>query len=174
MKKIYITESQLKKALLLNETINQTVNKLPGESLDTAVRNAAREVNSEAPNADVNFIIPKDEVNEDGGSDIVENVVNYIITHWYDEFENESLTMSEVGNMVDEAYSVVAGSELNDNSMFRNIMFRLRDAINKKRMRNESYVITKQQIKEARKNAKINECVKCITKKELIDEVKKS
>lgn len=62
MKKIYVTESQLVKTL--KETINQTIDKKPGEDLDNAIRTAAREVQQDAPNADVNFVIPKDEVNE--------------------------------------------------------------------------------------------------------------
>lgn len=59
MRKFVVTPSQLYEAL------NQIIDKKPGETLDTAIRNAAQKARQEAPNVDVNFVVPKDEVNEE-------------------------------------------------------------------------------------------------------------
>ena len=83
MKRIHITESQLEDVLKLKETINQTIDRKPGESIDNAVKNAAREVKQDAPSADVNFVISGDEVNEDanGGVSVPQQVVDFILNN---------------------------------------------------------------------------------------------
>lgn len=63
MKRIIVRESQLREAL------DQMIDKKPGETLDTAIKNAAQKVAQEAPNVDVNFVVPKDEVNEENNSE---------------------------------------------------------------------------------------------------------
>lgn len=166
MRKIYITESQLKEVMKLKETINQTIDKKPGESIDTAVRRADMEVRSDAPNADVNFVIPKDEINEDGeASNIVDGVVDFIYDNWRDEID-ETSTMSEIYNMVQDAYIEVAGSELTDKNVAREIVFKLHQKIY--RGVSESYTVTKKAIKEAKRQKRLSEAVNIISKENLL------
>lgn len=143
-RRIYITEKQLKEALLLNETINQTIDKKPGESIDTAIKTAAKEVAAEAPTADVNFVIPKEEVTESIDNSSVEDVVNFIMSN---NLLDNKMSLGQVREMVCNAYLNVMGEELESPEDFRNIMHAL--AQYTFRSRNESRVYTKKQIKEA-------------------------
>lgn len=59
MRKFFVTPSQLYEAL------DQIIDKKPGETLDSAIKSAAQKAQQEAPNVDVNFVVPKDEVNEE-------------------------------------------------------------------------------------------------------------
>lgn len=178
MKRIIITESQLIDFVKLNETIQQTINKQPGETIDAAIKKAAREVASDAPNADVNFVISKDEVNEDvegSSTNVVDDVTKYIIKKWGDELEDNQIPLSEVLNMIQDAYIEVTGSEIdyNDKSVYRQICYNLFNHImnNKSNVKNESFIITKKQIKEAKKNKRIAES-KVISKKDFIKSLK--
>lgn len=83
MKKIYITEKQLVDFIKLDETIQQYVNKKPGQTIDAAIKDAARDSAREAPNAEIDFVISKDEVNEDANNST--NVVD----------ENETVTITK-------------------------------------------------------------------------------
>lgn len=173
MKKIYITEKQLVDFIKLDEAIQQYVNKKPGQTIDAAIKDAARDSAREAPNAEIDFVISKDEVNEDinNSTNVVDEVANYIIKNWGDEFENGSLTMSQVKDMIQDAYIEVTGKEIdyNDKNIYRAIHYKLMDyamdnRINKKT--NESVTITKRQIKEAITKKRIAES-KVYTKKDL-------
>lgn len=166
MKRIYITESQLMK--VLSETINQTVNKKPGETIDSAIRNAAREVQHDAPNADVNFVIPKEEINEEGeGLDLISQVNDYIIKNWGNELEDPHISTEAVKDMIQDAYIQVTGMEIQDKGLFRQIMNDLH-----KKVYSESVVLTKKQIKEMKSKKRIAEAVKVVTKKGLLNSLK--
>lgn len=172
MKKIYITEKQLVDFIKLDEAIQQYVNKKPGETIDAAIKNAARDSAREAPNAEIDFVISKDEVNEDinNSNNVVEEVTNFIITNWGDEFDG-SLTISQVKDMIQDAYIEVTGEEIdyNDKNIYRAIQYKLMDYVMNNRMNkktNESISITKKQIKEAITRKRIAES-KVYTKKDL-------
>lgn len=168
MKKIYITEKQLVDFIKLDEAIQQYVNKKPGETIDAAIKNAARDSAREAPNAEIDFVISKDEVNEDinNSNNVVEEVTNFIITNWGDEFDG-SLTISQVKDMIQDAYIEVTGEEIdyNDKNIYRAIQYKLMDYVMNKKT-NESVTITKKQIKEAITKKRIAES-KVYTKKDL-------
>ena len=172
MKKIYITEKQLVDFIKLDEAIQQYVNKKPGETIDSAIKNAARDSAREAPNAEIDFVISKDEVNEDinNSNNVVEEVTNFIINNWGDEFDG-SLTISQVKDMIQDAYIEVTGEEIdyNDKNIYRAIQYKLMDYVMNNRMHkntNESVTITKKQIKEANTKKRIAES-KVYTKKDL-------
>ncbi len=172
MKKIYITEKQLVDFIKLDEAIQQYVNKKPGQTVDAAIKDAARDSAREAPNAEIDFVISKDEVNEDINSpnNVVEKVTNFIITNWGDEFDG-SLTISQVKDMIQDAYIEVTGEEIdyNDKNIYRAIQYKLMDYVmnnRKNKKTNESVTITKKQIKEAITKKRIAES-KVYTKKDL-------
>lgn len=172
MKKIYITEKQLVDFIKLDEAIQQYVNKKPGQTIDAAIKDAARDSAREAPNAEIDFVISKDEVNEDinNSNNVVEEVTNFIITNWGDEFDG-SLTISQVKDMIQDAYIEVTGEEIdyNDKNIYRAIQYKLMDYVMNNRMNkktNESVTITKKQIKEAITKKRIAES-KVYTKKDL-------
>lgn len=172
MKKIYITEKQLVDFIKLDEAIQQYVNKKPGQTVDAAIKDAARDSAREAPNAEIDFVISKDEVNEDinNSNNVVEEVTNFIITNWGDEFDG-SLTISQVKDMIQDAYIEVTGEEIdyNDKNIYRAIQYKLMDYVMNNRMNkttNESISITKKQIKEAITKKRIAES-KVYTKKDL-------
>lgn len=172
MKKIYITEKQLVDFIKLDEAIQQYVNKKPGQTVDAAIKDAARDSAREAPNAEIDFVISKDEVNEDinNSNNVVEEVTNFIITNWGDEFDG-SLTISQVKDMIQDAYIEVTGEEIdyNDKNIYRAIQYKLMDYVMNNRMNkktNESVTITKKQIKEAITKKRIAES-KVYTKKDL-------
>jgi hypothetical protein len=153
---------------VLSETINQTVNKKPGETIDSAIRNAAREVQHDAPNADVNFVIPKEEINEEGeGLDLISQVNDYIIKNWGNELEDPDISTEAVKDMIQDAYIQVTGMEIQDKGLFRQIMNDLH-----KKVYSESVVLTKKQIKEMKSNKRIAEAVKVVTKKSLLNSLK--
>ena len=172
MKKIYITEKQLVDFIKLDEAIQQYVNKKPGQTVDAAIKDAARDSAREAPNAEIDFVISKDEVNEDinNSNNVVEEVTNFIIANWGDEFDG-SLTISQVKDMIQDAYIEVTGEEIdyNDKNIYRAIQYKLMDYVMNNRMNkktNESVTITKKQIKEAITKKRIAES-KVYTKKDL-------
>ena len=172
MKKIYITEKQLVDFIKLDEAIQQYVNKKPGQTIDAAIKDAARDSAREAPNAEIDFVISKNEVNEDinSSNNVVEEVANFIITNWGDEFDG-SLTISQVKDMIQDAYIEVTGEEIdyNDKNIYRAIQYKLMDYVMNNRINkntNESVTITKKQIKEAITKKRIAES-KVYTKKDL-------
>lgn len=172
MKKIYITEKQLVDFIKLDEEIQQYVNKKPGQTIDAAIKDAARDSAREAPNADIAFVISRDEVNEDinSSNNVVEEVTNFIINNWGDEFDG-SLTISQVKDMIQDAYIEVTGEEIdyNDKNIYRAIQYKLMDYVMNNRINkntNESVTITKKQIKEAITKKRIAES-KVYTKKDL-------
>ena len=154
----------------LDEAIQQYVNKKPGETIDSAIKNAARDSAREAPNAEIDFVISKDEVNEDinNSNNVVEKVTNFFINNWGDEFDG-SLTISQVKDMIQDAYIEVTGEEIdyNDKNIYREIMYRLVNCFNNNcTPKNESISITKKQIKEAITKKKVAES-KIYTKSDL-------
>jgi hypothetical protein len=172
MKKIYITEKQLVDFIKLDETIRYSVNRQPGDNIETAIKKAKTELDRDAPNVnDAEFVISKDEVNEDinNSNNVVEEVTNFIITNWGDEFDG-SLTISQVKDMIQDAYIEVTGEEIdyNDKNIYRAIQYKLMDYVMNNRMNkktNESISITKKQIKEAITKKRIAES-KVYTKKD--------
>lgn len=169
MKKIYITEKQLKSVMKLSETINQTIDKKPGESIDSAVKRAQMDVKKDAPNADVNFVIPNSEVNEDGVNNISDQVVEYIMNNWADDLDDLS-TEESIKNSIQDAYIELTGMNIENDEIIDEIYKKLQ-----KRYYgvNESYVVTKKQIKEAKKRKRLSEAVKIISKKDFINGLKK-
>ena len=172
MKRIYITEKQLVDFIKLDEAIQQYVNKKPGQTIDAAIKDAGRDSAREAPNAEIDFVISKNEVNEDinSSNNVVEEVANFIITNWGDEFDG-SLTISQVKDMIQDAYIEVTGEEIdyNDKNIYRAIQYKLMDYVMNNRINkntNESVTITKKQIKEAITKKRIAES-KVYTKKDL-------
>lgn len=172
MKKIYITEKQLVDFIKLDEEIQQYVNKKPGQTIDAAIKDAARDSAREAPNADIAFVISSKEVNEDinSSNNVVEEVTNFIINNWGDEFDG-SLTISQVKDMIQDAYIEVTGEEIdyNDKNIYKAIQYKLMDYVMNNRINkntNESVTITKKQIKEAITKKRIAES-KVYTKKDL-------
>ena len=172
MKRIYITEKQLVDFIKLDEAIQQYVNKKPGQTIDAAIKDAARDSAREAPNAEIDFVISKNEVNEDinSSNNVVEEVANFIITNWGNEFDG-SLTISQVKDMIQDAYIEVTGEEIdyNDKNIYRAIQYKLMDYVMNNRINkntNESVTITKKQIKEAITKKRIAES-KVYTKKDL-------
>lgn len=173
MKKIYITEKQLVEFMKLDEAIQQYVNKKPGQTIDAAIKDAARDSAREAPNAEIDFVISKDEVNEDinNSINVVDEVANYIIKNWGDEFENGGLTDSGLKDMIQDAYIEVTDEEIDydNNELYNKIINKIKKCLNnncENKQTNESVTITKKQIKEAITKKRIAES-KVYTKKDL-------
>lgn len=168
MKRIHITESQLKNVLKLKETINQTIDRKPGESIDNAIKNAAREVKQDAPSADVNFVISGDEVNEDvnDGTSVPQQVVDFILNN-YKDIDCDS-TIPEIKNAIQDAYIECFGEEMeyDNNSLYNEIINLLKNRLFSSV--SESVIIfTKKQIKEAKKNKRIAEST-ILTKSDIL------
>ena len=171
MKRIYITEKQLLDFVKLDEAIQQYVNKKPGQTVDAAIKDAARDSAREAPNAEIDFVISKDEVNEgiNSSTNVVDEVANFIFSNWGDELEDGSLTISQIKDMIQDAYIEVTGEDIdyNDKNIYREIMYRLVNCSNNNcTPKNESISITKKQIKEAITKKKVAES-KIYTKSDL-------
>lgn len=172
MKKIYITEKQLVDFIKLDEAIQQYVNKKPGQTIDAAIKDAARDSAREAPNAEIDFVISKDEVNEDinNSTNVVDKVANYIIKNWGDEIG--ALTSKDtVMDMIQDAYIEVTGEEIDydNNELYNRIINKVKKCLNstcENKQTNESVTITKKQIKEAITKKRIAES-KVYTKKDL-------
>ena len=168
MKRIHITESQLKNVLKLKETINQTIDRKPGESIDNAIKNAAREVKQDAPSADVNFVISGDEVNEDAndGISVPQQVVDFILNN-YKDIDCDS-TISEIKNAIQDAYIECFGEEMeyDNNSLYSEIINLLMDRLCSS-VSESVIVFTKKQIKEAKKNKRIAEST-ILTKSDIL------
>lgn len=172
MRKIYITENQLKSVMRLKETINQTVDKKPGEDFDSALRRADTEVRRDAPNAEVNYVVPQDELNDDTTNlNVSDQVADYIIHHWGDELDH-FMPMSEILNMIQDAYIEVTGEILKDSYIKREILNKIQSKFFDQ-IKSESFIVTKKQIKEAKTKKKLSEAVKIISKKDLIENIKK-
>ena len=172
MKRIFITESQLKETLKLKETINMAVDKKPGQDLDAAARDALTQAKKDAPSADVNLVVSSDELTEDANSGISvsEQVVDFILNN-YEDITCDS-TISEIKNAIQDAYIECFGEEMeyDNNSLYSEIinllMNRLCSSVN------ESVIVfTKKQIKEAKKAKRIQES-KVLTKGEILKSVK--
>lgn len=171
MKKIYITEKQLVEFMKLDEAIQQYVNKKPGQTIDAAIKDAARDSAREAPNAEIDFVISKDEVNEDinSSTNVVDEVANFIFDNWGIELEDGSLTISQIKDMIQDAYIEVTGEEIdyNDKNIYREIMYKVVNGTNNNcAPKNESISITKKQIKEAITKKRVAES-KIYTKSDL-------
>ncbi len=168
MKRIHITESQLKNVLKLKETINQTIDRKPGESIDNAIKNAAREVKQDAPSADVNFVISGDEVNEDAndGISVPQQVVDFILNN-YKDIDCDS-TISEIKNAIQDAYIECFGEEMeyDNNSLYNEIINLLKNRLCSS-VSESVIVFTKKQIKEAKKNKRIAEST-ILTKSDIL------
>ena len=173
MKRIHITESQLKDVLKLKETINQTIDRKPGESIDNAVKNAAREVKQDAPSADVNFVISADEVNEDanGGVSVPQQVVDFILNNYKDI--DCDCSVYELDNAIQDAYIECFGEEMEyDNKpLFREIRNILIDRLCTRTVNESTIVFTKKQIKEAKRNKRIAEGT-VLTKSDILKGIK--
>lgn len=65
---------------------------------------------------------------ENINNNIEEEVVDYIMNKWSDEIDG-STTISEICNIIDDAYIEVCGEELNDNYIRRNIIRMLQKRI---------------------------------------------
>ena len=170
MKKIYITESQLKQVLKLKETINQIVDVQPGETVQSALQKTKQEINRVIPGSEgkVNYVIPDKELKEDveHGEDVVPQVVDYIINNYTDI--NCDSSISEVNNAIQDAYIECFGEEIeyDNKSLFREIINMLMDRLFS--TVNESVaVFTKKQIKEAKRSKRIAES-KVFTKADIV------
>lgn len=173
MKNIHITESQLKHVLKLKETIKQAIDVKPGESLDTAVRNANREVTREAPNANINFVIPKEELSEDieGDGNILERVADNIIERMGNDVS--TISFAELLNEIDAEYCNILNPGRECVDIPRGEILRIIDKkiYNPKKVSESAAIYTKKQIKEARRNNRIANS-KVLTKSEILKSLK--
>lgn len=173
MKRIFITESQLKETLKLKETINMAVDKKPGQDLDAAARDALTQAKKDAPSADVNLVVSSDELTEDANSGISvsEQVVDFILNNYEDI--TCDCSVPELDNAIQDAYIECFGEEMeyDNKALFREIRNMLIDRLCTRTVNESTIVFTKKQIKEAKKAKRIQES-KVLTKGEILKSVK--
>lgn len=186
MKRIIITEKQLKDFILLKEDdtqngVNITVDnidkmtpeefnkfKLAANTLgDRASFTTKIDPNSVTP-ADIkkltdskNFDKPQiNEEQDDVSENIVDKVVDFMIKNWGEELQDTHISISTVKDMIQDAYIEVTGEEIdyNDKNVYREIMYKIiNHTMNNKPPKMECVKISKKQIKEAITNKRIAE-----------------
>jgi hypothetical protein len=197
MKRIIITEKQLKNFIRLNEYENNIKVPIDTEALNDQTpdeRNAtliALKQLDNKPNTDVvapvdlskintsnsDILKTESKINEgqdDISENIVDTVVKYIITNYANELEDSMLTISSIKDIIQDAYIDVTGEEIdyNDKNVYREIMYKIiNHTMNNKNPKMECVKISKKQIKEAQKNKRIAES-KVITKSDFMKNLK--
>lgn len=197
MKRIIITEKQLKDFIRLNEDDNTTKIPIDTEALNDQTpeeRNAtliALKQLDNKPNTDVvapvnlsrisasnsDMLKTESKINEEQDNiseNIVDKVVNFIIENWGEELQDTHISVSTVKDMIQDAYIEVTGEEIdyNDKKIYREIMYKIiNHTMSNKHPKNEAMTITKKQIKEAQKNKRIAES-KVITKSDFMKSLK--
>ena len=171
MKRIFITESQLKRALKLKETINMAVDKKPGQDLDAAARDALTQAKKDAPSAEINLVVSGDELTEDieNGNDIVSQVVDFIVNN-YGESIDEMTPTSEVYAMIADAFFELTGKDVEDEETEEQVFQSLQRRILGE-SQNKCMTFTKKQIKESLKKKRIAES-EVFTKGEILKGLK--
>lgn len=200
MKRIIISEKQLKDFILLKEDDAQNGVNITVDNIDKMTpeefnkfKSAANTLGDKAfftTKIDPNSVTPADvakltdskkfnkpQINEeqdDNSENIVDTVVKYIITNYADELENSMLTISTIKDIIQDAYIDVTGEEIdyNDKNIYREIMYKIiNHTMNNKTPKMECVKISKKQIKEAQKNKRIAES-KVITKSDFMKNLK--
>ena len=195
MKRIIITEKQLKEFISLKEGdtqngVNITVDnigKMSPEEFNKfrTVANTLGDKASFTTEIDPNSVTPGDikkltdsknfnkpQINEeqdDISENIVDSVVKYIVTNYADELEDSMLTISAIKDIIQDAYIDVTGEEIdyNDKNIYREIMYKIiNHTMNNKTTQTECVKISKKQIKEAISRKRVSES-KVYTKGEL-------
>ena len=167
MKRIFITEAQLKRALKLKETINMAVDKKPGQDLDAAARDALTQAKKDAPSADINLVVNSEELTEDmdAPNNIVNQVVDFIVKN-YSEGIDEMTPVSEIYAMIKDAFFELTGEDVEDEKteeqVFQTLQRRVLGECRKK-----TVTFTKKQIKESLKRKRIAKS-KVYTKGEIL------
>ena len=171
MKRIFITESQLKRALKLKETINMAVDKKPGQDLDAAARDALTQAKKDAPSADINLVVSGDELTEDVENevDIVSQVVDFIINNYGDSLD-ERTPVSEVYGMIQDAFIEVTGEDVEDEDTEEQVFQQLQRKVLGE-CQNKTMTFTKKEIKESLKKKRIAES-KILTKSDILNGLK--
>ena len=171
MKRIYITENQLKKALKLKETINMSVDKKPGQDLDSAARDAFNQAKKDAPGADINLVVSGEELNEDVEDvNIPQQVVDFIVNNYADQLDDMT-PVSEVYSMIRDAFFEVTGKDVENEEMEEEVFQKLHKKIVLGESQNKTISFTKKQIKEAKKAKRIQES-KVLTKGDILKSLK--
>ena len=186
MKRIIITEKQLKEFISLKEGdtqngVNITVDNI-GEMTPEqfnkfkSVANTLGDKASFTTEIDPNSVTPGDikkltdsknfnkpQINEeqDGISEnIVDKVVNFMIENWGEELQDTHISISTVKDMIQDAYIEVTGEEIdyNDKNVYREIMYKIiNHTMNNKTPKMECVKISKKQIKETLTKKRISE-----------------
>lgn len=196
MKRIIITEKQLKDFIRLNEDDNTTKipidtealnDQTPQERNDTLI--ALKQLDNK-PNTDVvapvnlsristsnsDILKTESKINEeqdDISENVKEDVAKYVVDNWGDEIGPLTST-DTVKDMIQDAYIEVVSEEMDysDKKLYRDIMRKIHMYLYQDtEIRNESVIITKKQIKEAQKNKRIAES-KVITKSDFMKSLK--
>lgn len=197
MKRIIISEKQLKDFIRLNEDENNIRVPIDTEALNDQTpdeRNATlitlKQLDNK-PNTDVvapvdlskintsnsDILKTESKINEgqdDISENIVDSVVKYIVTNYVDELEDSMLTISTIKDIIQDAYIDVTGEEIdyNDKNIYREIMYKIiNHTMNNNAPKMECVKISKKQIKEAQKNKRIAES-KVITKSDFMKNLK--
>lgn len=171
MKRIFITESQLKEALKLKETINMSVDKKPGQDLDSAARDAFNQAKKDAPGADINLVVNGEELNEDVEDvNIPQQVVDFIVNNYADQLDDMT-PVSEIYSMISDAFFEVTGEDVPNEEMEEEVFQKLYQKIVLGESQNKTISFTKKQIKEAKKAKRIQES-KVLTKGDILKSLK--
>jgi hypothetical protein len=196
MKRIIITEKQLKDFIRLNEDDNITKIPIDTQALNdqtpeerNATITALKRIDTKA---DTDVVLPVDlrkinisnsdmlktesKINEeldDVSENVKEDVAKYVVDNWGDEI-GPLTSRDTVMDMIQDAYIEVVGEEMDysDKKLYRDIMRKIQMYLYQDtEIRNESVTITKKQIKEAQKNKRIAES-KVITKSDFMKSLK--
>lgn len=196
MKRIIITEKQLKDFIRLNEDDNITKIPIDTQALNdqtpeerNATITALKRIDTKE---DTDVVLPVDlrkinisnsdmlktesKINEeldDVSENVKEDVAKYVVDNWGDEIGPLTST-DTVMDMIQDAYIEVVGEEMDysDKKLYRDIMRKIQMYLYQDtEIRNESVTITKKQIKEAQKNKRIAES-KVITKSDFMKSLK--
>ena len=199
MKRIIITEKQLKEFISLKEGDTQNGVNITVDNIDEmtpeqfnkfkSVANTLGDKASFTTKIDPNSVTPADikkltdskkfnkpQINEeqdDVSENIIEDVAKYVVDNWGDEI-GELTSTDTVKDMIQDAYIEVTGEDIdfNDKNIYREIKYKIFKYINgNKTSKVECVKITKKQIKEAQKNKRIAES-KVISKGDFMKSLK--
>jgi hypothetical protein len=181
MKKIYITEAQLKHALKLREDQNSTEIPVDADALgklnpskQTEVLNRMKSASStdykiQVDVDDIQSPTELKQITEDmnDGINVPEQVVDFILNNYEDI--TCDCSVSELDNAIQDAYIECFGEEMEyDNKpLFREIRNMLIDRLCTRTVNESTIVFTKKQIKEAKRSKRIAES-KVFTKADIV------
>ena len=185
MKRIFITESQLKQALKLKEEQNSTEIPVDADALGKLNPSKQTEVLNRmksSPSTDYKIQVDVDKIQSpteiknitedmNDGISVPEQVVDFILNNYEDI--TCDCSVPELDNAIQDAYIECFGEEMEyDNKpLFREIRDMLIDRLCTRTVNESTIVFTKKQIKEAKKAKRIQES-KVLTKGEILKSVK--